>query len=32
MALQRLATKVLGGILDTLLPPRCLCCGGAVDR
>ncbi|WP_188258892.1 ComF family protein [Azospirillum tabaci] len=29
---QRLATKVLGGILDTLLPPRCLCCGGAVDR
>ncbi|MFC5355850.1 ComF family protein [Azospirillum himalayense] len=29
---QRLATRVLGGILDTLLPPRCLCCGGAVDR
>ncbi|CAO3376816.1 ComF family protein [Azospirillum argentinense] len=29
---QRLATRVLGGVLDTLLPPRCLCCGGAVDR
>ncbi|CAO3441608.1 Competence protein F homolog, phosphoribosyltransferase domain; protein YhgH required for utilization of DNA as sole source of carbon and energy [Azospirillum argentinense] len=29
---QRLATRVLGGLLDTLLPPRCLCCGGAVDR
>ncbi|MBK3733662.1 ComF family protein [Azospirillum brasilense] len=29
---QRLATRVLGGIIDTLLPPRCLCCGGAVDR
>ncbi|KAA0676794.1 ComF family protein [Roseomonas genomospecies 6] len=29
---QRLATGVLAGILDALLPPRCLCCGGAVDR
>ncbi|TWA71512.1 ComF family protein [Azospirillum brasilense] len=29
---QRLATSVWTGILDTLLPPRCLCCGGSVDR
>ncbi|MBP2232327.1 ComF family protein [Azospirillum agricola] len=31
-ALRRLAAAASGALLDALLPPRCLCCGTAVDR